>query len=84
MASSSKTDFASKYAFAFESSSSSDEDDTRSGFLGVTNASVTQPVVQPERKEEAPPSMREAAGEADGLKSYYFVDEDGEDKGDEG
>ena len=60
---SSKTDFASKYAFAFESSS----DDDDAGGLGVTKAGAqTQAVIQAEGKEEAP-SRREAAGEAAGL-----------------
>ena len=76
---SSKTDFASKYAFAFESSS----DDDDAGGLGITKAAgLTQPVGQAERKEEAP-SRREVAGEAAGLKSY-FEDEGDDDKGLEG
>ena len=76
---SSKTDFASKYAFAFESSS----DDDDAGALGVAKSTAsTQPVVLAERKEEAP-SRREAAGEAAGLKSY-FEDEGDDDKGLEG
>ena len=63
---SSKTDFASKYAFAFESSS--DDDDV--GGLGATKtAAVTQLVVE---AEEAPPNRGKTAA---GLKSY-FADED--------
>ena len=55
---SSKTDFASKYAFAFESSS----DDDDAGGLGATKvAAGTQPVVLAERKEEAQPNRGEAA-----------------------
>ena len=73
---SSKTDFASKYAFAFESSS--DDDDV--GGLGVTKAeALAQPVMLAEKKEEAP-DRREAAGETAGLKTY-FEDEGDEDKG---
>jgi hypothetical protein len=72
----SKTDFASKYAFAFESSS---DDDDAVG-LGVTKAAaLAQPVMQAEKKEEAP-EMREGAGETAGLKTY-FEDEGDEDKG---
>jgi hypothetical protein len=76
---SSKTDFASKYAFAFESSS--DDDDV--GGLGVTKAAaLAQPVIQAEKKEE-PLDRREAAGETAGLKTY-FEDEGEDDKGLEG
>jgi hypothetical protein len=66
---SSKTDFASKYAFAFESSS---DDDDAGGLGAIKATALTQLVVQAERKEEAPPTMREAAA---GLKSY-FADEE--------
>ena len=69
---SSKTDFASKYAFAFESSS----DDDDAGGLGVSKAAVvTQPVVQ---AEVAPPNRGEAAA---GLKSYFADEDEDDDKG---
>ena len=75
---SSKTDFASKYAFAFESSS--DEDDVGSLRANKT-AAVTQPVVQDERKEESPQNREETAA---GLKSYFGDEDDDDDKGVEG
>ena len=74
----SKTDFASKYAFAFESSS----DDDDAGDLGVTKAAdLTQPmvVVQAEKREEVP-NLRQAAGQVAGLQTY-FEDEYNDDMG---
>ena len=73
----SKTDFASKYAFAFESSS----DDDDAGDLGVTKAAdLTQPVVVQAEKREEVPNLRQAAGQAAGLQTY-FEDEDNDDMG---
>jgi hypothetical protein len=75
---SSKSDFASKYAFAFESSS---DDDDAGGLVAIKTAALTQPVVQDERKEEAQPNRGEVVA---GLKSYFAYEDDENDKGVEG